>query len=133
MADRLTRFIDKEQRMKRVLIAEDNPDLRFIFSTVFDQEGFETTTVFDGRDAIRVLSESLPDILVLDVNMPHISGLEVLSFIHKHEGSQSLKVILVTSDPNAQYLKEASYADLFLVKPVSVPALVTLARRLLHE
>ena len=116
--------------MKRVLIAEDNPDLRAIFARVFSRQHFTVTLAMDGVEAMKCLDEEVPDVLVLDVNMPRMSGLQVLARIRQQQKLKGLKVIVVTGNALAVQHPEAAYADLFLVKPVSILDLVTLAERL---
>src|ERR1700694_3772338 len=70
-------------QVKRMLIAEDNYDLRRIFAKVFSNKHFDVHVVVDGREAISTLEQIMPDILLLDVNMPHVSGLEVLAHVRQ--------------------------------------------------
>jgi DNA-binding response OmpR family regulator len=65
--------------MKQVLIAEDDSDLRTIFARIFLISAFEVRLAVDGRETLAQLAEAVPDILILDINMPHISGLDVLT------------------------------------------------------
>lgn len=116
--------------MKQVLIAEDNPDLRMIFTHAFDGGDFEVRAVVDGQEVVTALNAQVPDILVLDINMPNMTGLEVLRYIHSQPQMQNLKVIVVTGNPQAKLDAEAEYADLFLLKPVGIFELRMLVERL---
>jgi DNA-binding response OmpR family regulator len=123
----------KARVKKRVLIAEDNPDLRAIFARVFDRQYFAVTLAVDGLEAMDHLNEEMPDVLILDVNMPRLSGLQVLSRIRQRQEMKGLKVIVVTGNSLAMQHPDAAFADLFLVKPVNIMELVTLAQRLTGE
>lgn len=115
--------------MKRVLIAEDNVNLRSIFEIAFEA-WFDVHLAEDGQAAIDHLLQDVPDVLVLDVNMPRVTGLEVLAFVRQELHQHDVKVILVTGNIVAMTDNHAQAADLVLVKPVSVEELVTLTNRL---
>ena len=118
---------------KRVLIAEDDTDLRTIFAKIFSRREFEVQLAVDGQQAITALEQMLPDILILDVNMPYISGLDVLTYIRASEHLKHLKVIVVTGNATAYQSPESNLADLFLIKQVSTHDLVVLAQRLIDD
>lgn len=119
-----------ETRLKRVLIAEDNEDLRTIFARTFDKRHFEVNVAKDGVIAMQMLEGALPDVLILDVNMPNMSGFEVLRRVRDSERMRAIKIVLVTGNCMAIHSPEAELADLVLIKPVNIGDLITLARRL---
>ena len=116
--------------LKKVLIVDDNPDLRFIFARTFDRRHFSVHVAVDGVEAIESLQAELPDVLILDVNMPRLSGFDVLRYVRQNQRTKDVKVVLVTGNCMAIQEPEAKYADLLLIKPVNIDDLVTLARRL---
>ena len=118
---------------KRVLIAEDDKELRTIFARIFSRREFDVHLAADGKETLAALEQMLPDILILDVNMPYISGLDVLAYIRANHNMENLKVIVVTGNATANQSPEASLADLFLIKPVNTHDLVVLAQRLLED
>ena len=119
--------------MKSVLIAEDNADLREIFAQVFTFHQFNVRVAHDGQAALAFLEAELPDVLVLDINMPRLSGFDVLDFIRRRTSIKQVKIIVVTGSMLAMQSPEAEYADLFLVKPVAVHDLIEFATRLTTE
>ncbi len=116
--------------MIRVLIAEDNNDLREIFSRAFSPRIFDTHTAHDGEIALQRLNSEYYDVLVLDVNMPKVSGLDVLRHVRQNSTLDHLKVIMVTGNSEMVYETDVMQADLFLQKPVSIHELVTFTQRL---
>jgi two-component system cell cycle response regulator DivK len=116
--------------LKKVLIAEDNPDLREIFARTFHHYHFSVEVAEDGIETIESLKLELPDVLILDVNMPRLSGFDVLRYVRQNQRTKDIKVVVVTGNCMAMQAPEAEYADLLLVKPVSIKDLVTLAQRL---
>ena len=114
----------------RICIAEDNPDARAIFTTAFDSS-FLVHAVADGREALDSLHNMTPDVLVLDVNLPRVSGLEVLRRVRQDAALQKVKVVLVTGNAQVRSQPGVELADLLLLKPVDVFELRTLIERLM--
>lgn len=113
-----------------VLIAEDDFALRSLFAKIFDFAGFDVTCAADGSETLTCLNLRLPDVLVMDVNMPGPTGLHILEQMKQRAILDRVHTILVTGNTNAAQYSEADYADLVLIKPVDAGDLVTLARRL---
>jgi len=122
---------DPAPPVRKVLIAEDNPDLRNIFSRIFLHHHFQVEVAQNGMEALDLLADSRPDVLILDINMPHMSGLEVLSYIRQTPFLRALKVIIVTGNSVAIDHPDAQKADLLLIKPISVNELITMVERLI--
>jgi CheY-like chemotaxis protein len=115
---------------KNILIADDNADLRSIFARSFAHRKYNVRVAKDGVEAVSELEQEIPDVLVLDVNMPRMSGLDVLTHVRTQRRLKALKVILVTGNYIAAESPEAEMADIVLVKPVSTHELVRMAERL---
>ncbi|NWF68262.1 MAG: response regulator [Chloroflexi bacterium] len=116
--------------MKSVLIVEDNRDLRSIFGKMFRKFGYQVTTAVDGQQALVFLRHNRYQVLILDINMPNLSGRDVLARIRDEDLKRDMKIIVVTGDCRAEESAEVGTADLFLTKPVSTIDLVILANRL---
>lgn len=117
--------------MKTVLVADDNEDLRHIFVRAFDGNLFDVHQAKDGAEALRHIQQITPDIIILDIDMPRVTGLEVLKYLkdnHYHS-----KVILVTGNSMMADVPQAADADLVLVKPISIKELVTFVSRFTNE
>ncbi len=114
---------------RQALIVEDNADLSIIFAEALQAAGFETNIVRDGANAMTRLKESRPDIIILDLHLPHVSGKEILKQIRADERLAEISVVIATADPQmADMLKGQS--DLVLLKPISFTQLRDLAGRL---
>jgi CheY-like chemotaxis protein len=111
------------------LIVEDDEMLVEVFSWALRTGGFEIATAKDGPTALTRLAEMIPDLVVLDLHLPRISGPEILTRIRADERLVHTKVILTTADYRlADTLR--GQADLVLLKPVSPDQLRLLASRL---
>jgi len=128
------RVIDPEQpTRKKVLVVDDNEDLRLIFTRIFERLNFEVHSVSDGFKAIETLNQTQPDVVILDVNMPGLSGFDVLSHIRGDDQLHDTKVIMVTGDSMVSTDPMTRQADLVLLKPVDIHELMYFAKRLIVD
>ena len=113
------------------LIVEDETDLAIIFSKALQEAGFETQIVRAGDTALMWLNSTTPQIVVLDLHLPRVSGEEVLEQIRADDRLAATKVIIATADPRMETLQDR--ADLVLLKPIGFSQLRDLAARLGFE
>lgn len=111
------------------LVIEDDSDLASIFSRALQVGGFSTETATNGKKALSFLASNIPNIIVLDLHLPDIDGLEILYKIRADDRLAKTKVIVASADAQMVKLAEEK-ADLILIKPVSVSQLKDLALRL---
>jgi two-component system KDP operon response regulator KdpE len=111
------------------LIIEDDQKLGDIFSLSLQAAEFETEIVTDGKVALARLAATRPDLVVLDLHLPHVSGEKILQHIRADVRLANTRVMLVTADAlMAEGL--LGEADLVLLKPISPAQLRDLASRL---
>jgi two-component system OmpR family response regulator len=96
--------------MKRVLITEDDGLIAEIYRDSFDREGFSAEVAKDGAVAIQRLKENPPDIVLLDLMMPNVNGVEVLKFIRSQAALQKLPVIVMSNAFAGALGREAAMA-----------------------
>jgi DNA-binding response OmpR family regulator len=114
--------------LSRVLVADDDQDIRDLVTFKLKQAGFSVRAVDDGVSAIAAIEADSPDLAVLDVMMPGLSGIDVLRKVRENERLHGVRVILLTarsrdSDVDAGF---ATGADDYIIKPFS-------PRELLHR
>ncbi|KAB2902397.1 MAG: response regulator [Anaerolineae bacterium] len=119
--------------MKRVLIVEDNPELSSVFSDLLTDNQFEVRVAMNGLEAVDTLNDFSPDIILLDVHMPILSGLEVLTYTRENPALDHTRIIMMTGDFRIEQMPEARLVDRFLVKPVHLADVLTLTRQLASE
>jgi DNA-binding response OmpR family regulator len=112
----------------RILVAEDDPDIRHLVVFKLGQAGFQVQAVGDGTAALAAIEADPPDLAVLDMMMPGLSGIDVLRKIRDGERTRGVRVILLTArsrdaDVDAGF---ATGADDYVIKPFS-------PRELLHR
>ena len=103
---------------KKILIVEDNADLAGVYQARLDLEGFETKLVGDGEKALVTATEFQPDLILLDVMMPEISGFDVLDILKNTDQTKNIKIILLTALAQLRDKAHAASlgADDYLVK-----------------
>jgi len=111
------------------LIIEDDRDVAALFRHVMDLAGFRTEIIFHGRAAVQRLSNSRPDVILLDLNLPGLSGNHILELIRKDKRLDDTKVIVVTAHAHV-VSGLAVQPDLVLLKPISIDQLTRLVRRI---
>lgn len=110
------------------LIIEDDPQLSEIFTLTLSAS-FETEAITDGTQALERLAEIVPHLIVLDINLPGVSGAQILHVIRADARLNQIRVILSTASPR-QAAELEDKADIVLLKPISISQLRDLAERL---
>jgi two-component system, OmpR family, phosphate regulon response regulator PhoB len=111
------------------LIVEDDFDIGIIFAEALKMSGFDTEIITDGQAALDRLQEIRPDVVVLDLHLPNVSGAEILRYIRQTEHLKNMRVVVATADPRmADSIRQE--ATLVLDKPVSFQQLKLLTTRL---
>lgn len=111
----------------RVLVVDDDPLIREVLQTILNLRELEVTTASDGAEALALLAEDpLPDVVVCDVMMPGIDGLEVCRRIKGDPRTTSVPVILLTARDRAEdrAAGEAAGCDDYVTKPFSPLGLI---------
>ncbi|MAS36843.1 MAG: hypothetical protein CL610_22755 [Anaerolineaceae bacterium] len=100
------------------LIIEDEAPLRVIYEMVLAELGFDVIQAVDGEEAMRVLAEQTPNVVVLDILLPKIDGGHILQYIQSSPHLQQTPIIVVTAHRHFETLITLATHDLFLLKPV---------------
>ncbi|HMN19639.1 MAG TPA: response regulator [Candidatus Moranbacteria bacterium] len=110
--------------MKKILLVEDDVFVRDIYQTKFVQEGFEVTAAENGKQALDILASFTPDIILLDVSMPFVTGIEVLRELKKNPSWKDIPVIMLTNLSERDVISQTSDigADEYLIKSHFTPS-----------
>ncbi len=116
-----------ETKGKRILIADDEPDILEIVSYNLGKEGYEVYTAKDGNEAIERAKQLNPDLIILDVMMPKKTGVEVCSILRSQSLFQETMIIFLTAlSDEASHIKGLETgADDYVSKPISPKVLVS--------
>ena len=83
--------------MERVLIVDDDPDIQRLVSYNFSRAGFDVATAGSGRTALESVQKQLPDLIILDVMLPDIDGMEVCRTLRQRENTRTIPIIMLTA------------------------------------
>jgi len=112
------------------LIVEDHLATAEFFATALSESGFETEIIRRGETALSRLSAIVPDLIILDLNLPGVHGAEILTSVRRDERLAATRVIVATTHwEGAEEVEQA--ADLVILKPVGYEQLRDLASRFL--
>jgi DNA-binding response OmpR family regulator len=116
----------------RILVADDDPDLRALIGFTLMQAGYDICTAVDGESALQVFQRDSPDLVLLDINMPELNGLQVCRDIR---GRSPVPIMMLTVRDTEEDLIEAfdSGADDYVRKPFSPRALLARVRALIRR
>ncbi|MGA7838166.1 MAG: response regulator [Ignavibacteriaceae bacterium] len=99
--------------MKKILIVDDLPENVFMLQDRLEREGFEIITAYDGQTGIEKTKTEKPDLILLDVMMPGITGIEVCKTLVNDPATKSIPIILVTAKVGAEDTREGLEAGAF--------------------
>lgn len=117
----------------KVLIVDDDSEVRAAIDNALQAEGALTQTCGDGNSAVRICEVDPPDLVVLDMMLPKRSGFLVLEKIKTFDASPQVVMVTANEGKRHQQYAEALGVDGYLLKPVRLERLITLAQELLGE
>jgi two-component system, OmpR family, alkaline phosphatase synthesis response regulator PhoP len=119
----------------RILIVEDDPDIAQLVTRYLDKAGFSTERASTGRDALSAIASRPPDLLVLDLMLPHVDGLEICRLVRSSAATEAMPIIMLTAraEESERIVGLELGADDYLAKPFSPNELVARVRALLRR
>lgn len=88
----------KEQRRLRFLVVDDQEDIRVVFCRLIERAGHQTQTAADGQEAVETLQRETFDVMLLDLTMPRMDGVDVVRWMRDHPGvAPSTRVVVVSA------------------------------------
>tara|TARA_Y100000816_G_C25993799_1_gene519149 strand:- start:104 stop:799 length:696 start_codon:yes stop_codon:yes gene_type:complete len=120
---------------KKILIVEDEFDILKLIEFNLKKEGFDVIAVSDGESAIKEVRSNKPDLILLDLMLPGISGLDVCHLIQKDEGLSQIPILMLTAKGEESDVVKGleAGADDYVIKPFSVKVLLARIKALLRR
>jgi DNA-binding response OmpR family regulator len=111
---------------KKVAIIEDDPVISQMYRMKFEAEGFEVQIAGDGKLGVALVQKMRPDVILLDLRMPEMSGAEALAEIRKHDWGQDIPVLILTNvgEEEAPASLEPLHVESYIVKADLTPSQV---------
>ena len=118
-----------------VLVVEDSATMRSFVVAALEAEGFEVTTAKSGFEAMKVLKERKFDLVITDINMPDINGLEVVRYVRDNATHKETPLIIISTDGRERDRERGMKlgASDYLIKPFTPEDLISTARRCLAQ
>lgn len=118
---------------KKVLVADDEPNIVISLEFLMKREGYEVTIARDGQETLEAIERERPDLVLLDVMMPRKSGFEVCQAVRASETLQGTRILLLTAKGRDTDVAKgmALGADAYMTKPFSTGELVEKVAELL--
>jgi CheY-like chemotaxis protein len=118
---------------RKVLVVDDDPIMHRVLKHYLEERGYETLTAGTGGQAIEVANNELPDLILLDVGMPDMSGLAALRQLKEQAATRLIPVIVITAhaDRTTQLESKISGAAAFLTKPFRLAELLDALQKIL--
>lgn len=117
----------------KILVVDDSNDTREMMAKLLELEAFTVVTAEDGSMGLKVAAEELPDLIITDINMPKMSGIEMIKRLRKQAGVKRIPIMAITAYGNgvAEEALEAG-ADRAATKPIQFDALTLEIKELLR-
>jgi two-component system cell cycle response regulator DivK len=120
---------------KRILVVEDNDLNRKLFCDVLKANGHEVVPVADGRNVVATAQRFVPDLVIMDIQLPHVSGIDLIGQLKADAALASVPVLAVTAyagKGDEERIRDAGAAD-YLAKPVSIGPFMAAVKALLPD
>jgi two-component system cell cycle response regulator DivK len=122
-----------QRSRKKVLIVEDNDLNMKLFNDLLEAHGYDTLQTRDGVEALRLAREHRPDLILMDIQLPEVSGLEVTKWLKEDDNLRSIPVIAVTAfamKGDEEKIRGGG-CEAYIAKPISVASFLRTVERFL--
>lgn len=120
---------------KNILLIEDDKDISELISYNLKKENFNSITAYDGEEALNLIKDNIIDLIILDLMLPNVNGIDLLKYIKRNEKTKSIPVIIETAkgDESDVILGLELGADDYVTKPFSPKVLIARIKRLIER
>jgi DNA-binding response OmpR family regulator len=118
-------------QIKKILVVDDEEPIYSYLQRKFTKLGYTTLTAEDGEEAIEKAFSTLPDIILIDVKLPKLNGIEVCKRLKSDERTKNIPILILSAKAQSSEIKEglAAGADKYLCKPVGFPDILAEIRK----
>jgi len=109
---------------QRIMVIEDDHNLNELFVRFLEKADFQVQSAENGRDALDIIEDTIPDLLVLDMNLPEVSGSEIVEYVRANAHLEHIKILVVSSTDTAPDEDIDHLVDMRLTKPVHKQQLI---------
>jgi len=123
------------QQRRKILVVDDERHIVRLVQVNLERAGYQVVSAFDGKEALKKVDSEQPNLIVLDVMMPHMDGFEVLKRLRGNAATKNIPVIMLTAKAqDADVFRGwASGVDCYLTKPFNPMELLTFVKRIFES
>ncbi len=127
------KHVCKPASKARLLIVEDDPNSQWVLCALLKRLGFECRVANDGQEALEAVDQFRPEVILMDLMMPRLNGLEATRRLKSDERTRQIPILVLTGDWTSRNIEAANSAgcDDLLPKPVVLPELLGRIQKLL--
>jgi len=121
---------------KKIMVVDDEPDILSTVGQMLELSGFEVIRAPDGKECLKILSESntFPDLIVLDIMMPDLSGWDVAAQLKENPKWNNIPIVFLTAKGDTMSVGMGGMASVdYIVKPFDVKDLITRIQKILNN
>lgn len=118
----------------KILVIEDNEKNRKLFKLIVSSLGHETITAEDGKAGIETAKKEMPDLILMDIQLPVVDGITAMNILQSHEDTKNIPVIAITSyamKGDRERFLEQGFAD-YIAKPIDVDSFIKILESVLN-
>ncbi|SEO44610.1 response regulator transcription factor [Aquisalimonas asiatica] len=126
---------DARPRAARILAIEDDPDITYLIRFMLERQGYDVDMRADGRAGLDALSGPVPDLILSDIMLPYVDGLELVRRFRAHPDWENVPIVMLTARSGENDIVRAfdGGADDYIVKPFKPDELLARLKRLLKR
>jgi len=121
--------------IKRILLVDDEPDFHRLVRLLLESDDREIESCYDGEECLKHVADRPPDLIIIDVMMPKLNGVEAVKRLKKMPGTENIPVIMVTALDNKEYVRAALFrlgVEYYIIKPFDSDDFVGKVNQALH-
>jgi two-component system OmpR family response regulator len=123
---------EEKLKGKRVLVVEDDPQVGEILKHLLTHYD-HASQASSGNEALKIIKENPPDIILLDLTLPDMSGLEVAQRVRRNKRTRSIRILAMSATPVDKHIWSKSGCNDFILKPFSIPILLDRLSKLIRR
>lgn len=119
--------------MKKILIVDDEPNIVMSLEFAFQKQGYEVFIARDGSEALNIIHQNVPDVIILDIMMPQVDGYETIKQVRGNSAFAKAKIIFLSAKSKPEDIEKGLSlgADDYFTKPFSVKKLIAAVEQLI--
>lgn len=117
---------------KSILICEDDEGIVDVVTIVLEESGYHVESIMRGNEILKQIEKHKPDLILLDIWMPEMTGEEVANLLHSKTETKDIPIIMVSANKDLEIIAQKSRANGFLPKPFDIDTLTSMVEKYIN-